>query len=436
MLGIRNLISMKRNSLEFLTRMAKRDGDLSRFQLGPKKVLLVNEPTLIRDVLVTQAERFPRLGRQLKTIRSIDGNSLFSKTGPAWVADRQMIAAAVSPDKLEKFAADVIELTSSRIEGWCDRQPIDLTDETTNLAALIAGQTMLGTNVQSRLGELERMMSDRSDVFSREMSAAFRVPDHWWWPGKAKKRSVIRTMDGLIDGAINQWRAEPTNPSRRHDLLSVLLAQAVERNLSDRQIRDHLNLLFQASFDDMATAMLWLLFLLASHAEIQQRVHREILDTIGDRPLEAEDWTRLPLLKNCVSEALRLYPTTWLFTARKSEGENRIGQYQVSDGSWIFISPMVTQRDPRFFENPSTFDPDRFTESRFSKLQRGAFFPFGMGPRACAGNRFSMMELVLVAATIAQQFELAAITELVTVKTVPKVTLRPDKRVQIQIRRR
>jgi len=66
----------------------------------------------------------------------------------------------------------------------------------------------------------------------------------------------------------------------------------------------------------------------------------------------------------------------------------------------------VTQRRPDLWENPDTFDPERFTPERVASRPRFAYFPFGGGPRVCIGNSFALVEAQLIMAMVAQAYHL------------------------------
>jgi cytochrome P450 len=106
---------------------------------------------------------------------------------------------------------------------------------------------------------------------------------------------------------------------------------------------------------------------------------------------------------------MRLYPPVWLLTIRTSDEPLELNGYTIDPGSWIFVSPYVTHRDPRYFPDPSAFEPERFLGSRGQEIPRFAYIPFGAGPRVCIGNAFAMMEARLILAAIAQQYRLTLV---------------------------
>lgn len=95
----------------------------------------------------------------------------------------------------------------------------------------------------------------------------------------------------------------------------------------------------------------------------------------------------------------------------------------------------IMHRDPRYFEDPERFHPDRWTEEFEKRLPKFAYFPFGGGPRLCIGSSFAMMEAALLLATIAQRFRLKVVPGHPIVP-LPAITLRPKYGMPVTLSKR
>ncbi|HWS98230.1 MAG TPA: cytochrome P450, partial [Candidatus Methylomirabilis sp.] len=135
-----------------------------------------------------------------------------------------------------------------------------------------------------------------------------------------------------------------------------------------------------------------------------------------------------------VRETLRLYPPAWVMSRRAAE-DVEIGGYTVPAGSNVIVSQWVTHRDGRFFPNPQSFDPERWTPDNEQALPKFAYFPFGGGPRVCIGNQFALMEAAILLASVAQRYQITMASDS-TVEPMPSITLRPANGVHVQLRRR
>ena len=125
---------------------------------------------------------------------------------------------------------------------------------------------------------------------------------------------------------------------------------------------------------------------------------------LAGAPATAEDIKRLPYVHRVLLETMRLYPPAFgIF--REALQDLDIGGHLVPAGDYVVMSQWVTHRDPRLWEDPLRFDPDRWAEG--AKRPDGfAYFPFSSGPHACHGSQQALLEATLVAATISQRWRL------------------------------
>jgi len=146
------------------------------------------------------------------------------------------------------------------------------------------------------------------------------------------------------------------------------------------------------------------------------------------------DLPRLKITGQIAKECLRLFPPAYGL-GREAIDDCEIGGYQVPAGTQVFMFQWATQRDPRFYDRPDEFMPERWTEEFTEHLPKYAYFPFGGGPRACIGASFAMMEIILVLATIGQRFRLDLVKDH-PVTIFPAMSLRPKEGVKIVVKKR
>ena len=171
-----------------------------------------------------------------------------------------------------------------------------------------------------------------------------------------------------------------------------------------------------------AVALAWTWYLLSGAPDVEARLHAEVDGVLGGRLPEVSDLPRLPFVEQVVTESMRLYPPAWIIGRRAIEAY-QAGDYLLPARTIMLMSPYVMHRDPRFFPDPERFMPERWTPAFRQGLPQFAYFPFGGGTRRCIGESFAWMELVLVVATIAQQWTLRLVPGHPVVPQ-PVVTLR------------
>jgi len=192
--------------------------------------------------------------------------------------------------------------------------------------------------------------------------------------------------------------------------------------------------LFLAGHETTAIAVSWAQYLLAQHPAVEEQVVAELRAVLGGRAPTVADLPRLRCTEMVVNEALRLYPPVWTI-AREALGPCEVGGHDVPRGTILMMSQWVLHRDPRYFEAPETFRPERWANGLAKELPKYAYFPFGGGPRVCIGNSFAMMEAALLLATITQQFHVALVPDRPVVPW-PSATLRPKDGVPVIVHRR
>ena len=224
---------------------------------------------------------------------------------------------------------------------------------------------------------------------------------------------------------------------KRDDLLSVLLTAVDDESsgrMSDRQLRDEMMTLFLAGQETTATALTWTWYLLSQHPDVEARLLNELHQVLRGRTPTAADLPNLPYTEMVVREALRLYPPA-PGVAREPIEDVEIGGYHVPKGSLVTVNTYALHRDPRFFDAPDRFDPERFARGWEDRIPRYAYLPFGGGPRVCIGNGFAMMEARLILATVAQRCQLS-LEPFQEVVPIQLVTVRPRGPVRMRLKRR
>jgi cytochrome P450 len=212
------------------------------------------------------------------------------------------------------------------------------------------------------------------------------------------------------------------------DLLSRLLAARDDEcggSMTDQQLRDEVVTLMLAGHETTALVMFYAFYRLAQAPEAEDRLAHELDSELGDRPATVRDVPNLKYTEWVIREAMRLYPPAWGI-GREALADCEIGGYFVPKGTQIFLVQWLVHRDGRWFDQPESFKPERWDNDLIKRLPRGAYFPFGDGPRICIGNHFAMMEAVLLLATIARRYRLL-IEPGQTLELLPSITLRPQQ---------
>lgn len=417
-----NLPDFRKARLDFLARCAREHGDMVKLRFAHRPIYLASHPDAIEEVLVTQSKHFIK-HFALRLNPTVLGKGLLTTSGDFWLRQRRLIQPIFVPSRVASYAPAMVAATQKGIADWRPEDRRDLHAEMMRITLDIAARTLFGAEVGGDAHAVAEAMEVMQGNFLNRFNSLVPLPLWIPTPANLRMRRAVRRLDDILFRIISERRKNPTD---RGDLLSLLLHARDEDDgagMSDQQLRDEAMTLFLAGHETTALALSWSWYLLAQHPEVEAKLHAEIASVLGDRPPTADDWPRLKYTEMIALEAMRLYPPAYVI-GREAVVDCAIAGYHVPRGTTILMAEWTVHRDPRFWDEPERFHPDRWGEARVRTMPKFAYFPFGGGPRVCIGQQFAMMELVLILATIAQRFR-CRLQEGVTVTPLASFTLRP-----------
>lgn len=417
-----NLPDFRRDRLAFLTNAARTYGDVAAFRLGQRRVYLVSHPDLLEQVLVTANRQFIK-HFALRLNPLVFGKGLLTSEGDFWLRQRRLMQPAFQRLRVATYAPIMVDLTEQMLRRWQPGQACDIHNEMMQLTLAIAARTLFDAEAGSKADEVREALKVLQDSFLVRFNRLLPTPTWVPTPHNLQLKRAIRRLDNLLYQFIQQRRR---SGETHRDLLSLLLEARDEQDhtgMNDKQLRDEMMTLFLAGHETTALSLSWTWYLLAQHPEVAARLAAEV-DALGTRSLAFEDLPKLAYTETVVLESMRLCPPVYTI-GREALEPCTLGGYHVPAGTTLLMSQWVLHHDPRFWEEPDRFLPERWTEANEQRRPRFAYFPFGAGPRVCIGNHFALMETVLVLATIAAKYRFTLQAEQ-TIKPVPTFTLRPS----------
>jgi cytochrome P450 len=383
-----------------------RQGDLVRIYLGPIETYFVTSPELTYRVLVTEGGKFGK-GAMFDKFRPYVGNGLLLSNGPFHIRQRRLIQPAFHRERIARYAETMVRAVSDLIESWRPGDVRQIDEEMQALAVTVVGETLFSTELGGRaIAETRRSIPIViKEGMIRALSPAFveKLPI----PANRRFDAAIERMREIVLAVIAERRA---NGADHGDLLSMLLlAQDADSGdtMTDQQVYDEVLTLLTGGIETTALALAWLFHEIARHPDVERRLHAEVDEVLAGRPVTVDDIPQLAYTQRVVNEVLRMYPV-WILMRRATE-EVDLGDVRLPPGTEVTVSPHALHFDPRFYENPDRFEPDRWLPERVRQLPRGAFIPFGAGNRQCVGNVFAHTEIVITLATVAARWRLVPV---------------------------
>lgn len=390
--GLAQAAALRRDPLALVRGLAGTYGDVVHFRLGPHPCYLLAHPDHIHEMLVRQARQFRKTARFKRVFGRFEGAGLLTSDGDHWAELRRDVQPAFQPTAHAGSAVTVRRVADESMNGWSVPGPVDLSAEMARLAARATARGLFGIDEDSLADELAAVAPGRQRWAHRELNRM--LPSPRWLPLVGAPRRARTLLRRLADLVLRK-------PSPVFGSLG----------------RDQLAGLFLAGYETTAVALAWAGWLLARHPAVQDEI---AADPAG------------PAAGRAFREALRLYPPVYLFSREAAEPVEVAG-YMLPVGSQVFLSPYLTQRDPRWFPDPDRFDPDRFTPEAEAARPGCAWFPFGAGPRACLGRGLALSTGAAVLSALAGRFRLEPAGNPVP---VGRLFLEPEGGVRVMVRPR
>lgn len=407
---IRLLWTHRKNPLWFLVALGNGYGDIVHFRLGRRHAFFVKHPDAIREVLVTRGSHF-RKGLGHQWAKRFLGEGLLTSEGEFNCRQRRLMQPAFHRERLNAYGLDMVTLADRLCRQWRNGAIVDVDTSMHQLTLAIVSKTLFGAEVSKEAQEIGAALTSIVELFRRFYLSTLplasliqRLP----LPSNLRFRESMARLDAAVAQIIQGRRL---NPGDRGDLLSMLLA-AQEQNadgttqgMTGKQLRDEVMTLLLTGHDSTANVLTWTWYLISKHPEVEARLHEELSSVLNGGLPSPDDITKLHYTHAVFSEVLRLFPVAFGL-GRQAIADTCIGGVHIPKGSVVIVSPYVTHRDMRFFDNPEGFVPERWTTEAKSSRPDFAYFPFGGGMRRCIGEQFAWLEAMLIIASIARRWRL------------------------------
>jgi cytochrome P450 len=429
-----SLPEIRRGWLEFLERNVREFGDVLTYRVGPKRLVLISHPDDIEEVLVTRNCAFKKLFA-LRMNSLTFGEGLLTSEGDFWRRQRRLAQPAFHRARIQAYAQTMVAYTERLLAGWRDGETRDVHADMMRLTLEIVAKALFDAEAAAEADAIGRALAVILESFVRRFNQLSPLPERFPTPANLRLQAAVRRLDRIVYRYIRARRAEGAD---RGDLLSMLIAARDEDGrggMSDRQLRDELVTIILAGHETTAIALSWTWYLLAQNPEAEAKLHAELDAVLGDRPPTLDDLPRLPYTDWVIQEALRLYPPVYAI-GRDALEDISVAGYRLRAGTTVLMSQWVVHRDPRYFDQPDCFRPERWADGLADRLPKYAYFPFGGGPRLCIGNNFARMEAALILATVARRYRLRLAPGGPPIRPWPSLTLRPSPGVPARLEER
>jgi cytochrome P450 len=423
-----------RDQLGFIERVQREYGDVVWMRFLYVPAIFLYHPDDVEYVLVTNSKNFIKsMSLRSNFFQRLVGNGLLTSQGEDWKRARRLSQPAFHRERVASYGDTMVDYSSRLTSQWQDGETRDIHRDMMRLTLEIVVQCLFSADVSRDVDSVGATLKELVRPFAAQATLSWILNNRLPTPSHLRFHAQARKIDNVVYRIISERRASGKDEG---DLLSMLLAARDEdgSQMNDRQLRDEVMTLFLAGHETTALTLAWSWFLLGTHAEAERKFHAELDEVLGDRAPTSADLPRLKFTEQIAKESMRLYPPAFGL-GREAINDCEIGGYRVPAGTQVFMFQWATQRDPRFYDAPLAFKPERWTEEFAERLPKYAYFPFGGGPRVCIGASFAMMEIILCLATIGQKFRIELVADH-PVSIFPAMSLRPKDGIKVRVRNR
>jgi cytochrome P450 len=332
----------------------------------------------------------------------------------------------------------MVAATIVGLEPWdraaAAQEPGDLLPDFSAITMRVIARALFGQGLAQ--ADLDRMSDVMAFAMDYLMTGAITYSLPRWLPipGARRYRAGLREFDALVGQII----AHERNAATPSDSLLAMLVRMVDEesgeSMTDAQLVDEVKTFFLAGYETTSLTLTWAVSLLLQQPEVLDKLRAEVDTVLAGRAPTFADLPALTYTRMVIQEVMRLRPAAW-WVPRTAVADDLIDGYAIPAGTMVVSLTYGIHHRPDLWEQPTRFDPERFTSERVAQQHKSAWMPFGMGQRQCIGRDFSIMEAQIILAMIVQRYTLAAASGL-GVQPKFSTTLKPDRPVLVHLESR
>jgi cytochrome P450 len=396
------------NPVPVLQAYTQEFGDTFRFYLGGiKEAIVTIDPAVIQHVLKTNAENYKKSDIQVKRMGHFLGKGLLTTHGEAWRTQRRLIQKGFDRKQLEALSAIMQDsLTDSlrQFDSQIHNGPVDIYPHLMKMTFAMVARSLFGARLKDEdIDLISHTISTVQEFIVRQTLQPYLNP---WFAatGELRKHEEMRaTADKVLLAYIQQRRHEEPGADLLQTLMDARYADG--EGMPDSLILSESMQLLVAGHETSSNSLAWLLYLLSTHPETLARVRNEFNEILNGEPLNFTAVPKFVFTTQVINEALRLYPPFWMID-REAVADDRVGDTVIPAGSMVIVYVYGAHHAPRYWSDPETFDPNRFTKENGAAQPPFTHLPFGGGPRGCIGGNYAMLQILMILSTLLGKYDL------------------------------
>jgi len=425
--GLLKAKELSKDILKFISdSMEKYDGTYTASIGFKQKVILTQNPNFINYILRENQKNYKRSELFTKRATQFYGNGFLFLDGIPWRKQRRLLQPSFHKQKIGSLFGTILKTIQQFTDTFPTGENIDIYPLVHQLSFDILVKSLFDVQIT------EQTKIELKEIYSHLEKFTFedaqKPLSKIFYPITGKEKRAFAQAKRLREILLAIVKERKKSKEHHSDLLDMLINSRYEdtgKNMSEEKIVDELIVLIQAGHDTTATTLAWIIYLIAKHPTVKEKLTNTLANYAPKDNLQND------YLLAVIHEAMRIYPTSWL-VERTAIEDDQFDTYTYPKGTMIIGFYYGLHRDEQLWKNPLSFQPERFIENpKLAKSKQ--FYPFGGGQRMCIGNHFALAEIAFSIALLFQKFDLSSTGQIPEI--IPMVTLRPDKVMVRSVRR-
>ncbi|ACP27139.1 cytochrome P450 family protein [Sinorhizobium fredii NGR234] len=400
-----------------------------------QRTLIVNDPGLIRYILVENASNYEMSNVRRLILRPILRDGLLTAEGDVWKRSRKAMAPVFTPRHAKGFAGQMLRVSEhfreryerAASEPFVSNVAVDMTELTFEILAETLFSGEIAVEKEGFAANVEELLHRMGRVDPMDLLVA---PP--WVPRLTRigGRKVLDRFRGVVSATMAERRRRMADEPDKvpNDFLTLLLQLERPEGLSTSEIEDNILTFIGAGHETTARALAWTLYCIANTSAYRETMEKEIDSALASGAEPVEWLERMPHVLAAFEEALRLYPPAPSINRAAIEEDawtSPEGEVvPIRKGISVLIMPWTLHRHALYWQKPRAFMPERFLPENRDKINRFQYLPFGAGPRVCIGATFALQEAVIALAVLMHRFRFD-LTEATHPWPVQRLTTQP-----------
>ncbi|MGE3714521.1 MAG: cytochrome P450 [Alphaproteobacteria bacterium] len=433
--------------MNFFMEQARRGGDIISLRAAGQRIIQVNHPDIVSYILKENYKNYKKSNLYIR-FQTVGGLGLLTSHGEKWKRDRKKIQPMFTREWIERYYFSVAnDVTEKFKHKWLDSTrsgsfEVNITNEMARITTEISLKAVFGNNIDDQT--IRSLHQAYDDIIHYHQSIRL-IPTvdlrkTFCFPSYFKFKRALNHIHAVVHKLSQQYHSG--DMKERNNMFALLLDAQKEDpdHFTDIEVRDHCVTMIFAGFETTSIALQWMWYELCDRADIREKLREDIIqqapctNTHDSTQLAFAAVMDAPYHDAFFKESVRLYPSFWVI-GREPLEDDRWGDFVVKKGTAIALPQFVLHRDPRWWNEPEQFCPERFLNSEADNVPDGAYFPFSHGPRKCSGFLFAEMEAKTIIAKLLPLFEAQALNK-VGNKMVPGISLKLERPLYAKIRRK